>query len=179
MVAPVVITVTIGPNGVNHPKIVSSSIIRSLLQEGKIEKAALLLGRFYEIEGKVIKGKSRGKSIGFPTANIQTNNEIAPSGVFVTSVSINATTFPSLTNVGISPTFDQQEANIESYIINFNQDLYGEKIKIDFLKKIRDEMKFTTPEKLSSQIKKDLEAAKAYFKFKGTFPKVPPYTDRE
>jgi len=154
------------PSVTKENMIVSSSIIRSLLQEGKIEKAALLLGRFYEIEGKVIKGKSRGKSIGFPTANIQTNNEIVPSGVFITSVTINAKTFPSLTNVGINPTFDRHEANIESYIINFDKNLYGEKIKVNFLKKIRDEIKFSTPEELSAQIKKDLEVAKVYFDLK-------------
>ena len=117
----------------------------------------------------MIKGKSLGKSLGFPTANIQTENEIVPSGVFITSVGINAKTFPSLTNIGICPTFSQQEINIESYIINFDQDLYGEKIRINFFKKIRDEMKFATPEELSSQIKKDLEAAKAYFKGTGNF----------
>lgn len=157
------------PSVTKENMVVSSSMIRSLLQEGKIEKTNLLLGRSYEIDGKVIKGKSIGKSLGFPTANIQTENEIVPSGVFITSVGINAKTFPSLTNIGICPTFSQQEANIESYIINFDQDLYGEKIKINFFKKIRDEMKFATPEELSSQIKKDLEAAKAYFKGTGNF----------
>jgi len=154
------------PSVTKENMVVSSSMIRSLLQEGKIEKTNLLLGRSYEIDGKVIKGKSLGKSLGFPTANIQTENEIVPSGVFITSVGINAKTLPSLTNIGICPTFSQQETNIESYIINFDQDLYGEKIKINFFKKIRDEMKFATPEELSSQIKKDLEAAKSYFNLK-------------
>ncbi|UCC38499.1 MAG: bifunctional riboflavin kinase/FAD synthetase [Candidatus Aminicenantes bacterium] len=149
--------------------IVSSSMIRNLLEKGKVEKANLLLGRSYEIVGKVIKGKAIGKSLGFPTANIQSENEIVPSGVFITSVAINAKTFPSLTNVGICPTFSQQETNIESFIIDFDQDVYGEKIKVDFLKKIRDEMKFATPDELSSQIKKDLETAKAYFKGIGYF----------
>jgi riboflavin kinase/FMN adenylyltransferase len=156
------------PSVKKENRTVSSSAIRSLLQEGKIEDANLLLGRSYQIDGKVTRGKSIGKSLGFPTANIQTENEIVPQGVFITSAAINTKILPSLTNVGVCPTFSQQETNIESYIINFDQDLYGEKIKIDFLKKIRDEMKFTTPKELSSQINKDLEAAKAYFKRKGT-----------
>lgn len=154
------------PSVTKENMIVSSSMIRSLLQEGKIEKANLLLGRPYEIDGKVIKGKSIGRSIGFPTANIQTENELVPPGVFITSSGINAKTLPSLTNVGICPTFSQQEINIESYIIDFDKNLYGKKIKVDFFKKIRDEMKFATPEKLSFQIKKDLRAAKAYFNLK-------------
>jgi len=143
--------------------IVSSSLIRNSLQEGNIETANALLGRLYEIEGKVIKGKSRGKALGFPTANIETENEIVPPGVFITTAGIESDTFPSLTNVGNRPTFDQQETIIESYIINLNKNLYGEKIKINFIKKIRGEMKFKTPDDLSQQIERDLERAKDYF----------------
>ncbi len=144
----------------------SSSLIRSLLQRGKVAEANLMLGRIYEIEGKVIKGKSRGKSMGFPTANIETKNEIVPPGIFVSTVSIGSQTFPSLTNVGDCPTFNQKETNIESYIINFEKNLYGETIRIGFIKKIRDEKKFKTEEGLKAQIKKDLQIAKNYFKLK-------------
>lgn len=146
--------------------IVSSSIIRNFLKEGKIEKANVLLGRFYEVTGKVIKGKSRGKTLGFPTANIKTENEIIPQGVFISTTGIGPETFSSLTNVGKCPTFNQKEINIESYIMNLNKDIYGKKIRIHFLKKIRDEMKFKTQAELSQQIKKDLELAKSYFKLK-------------
>jgi riboflavin kinase/FMN adenylyltransferase len=142
---------------------VSSSLIRSSLQDGKIELANDLLGRLYEIEGSVIKGKSRGKALGFPTANIETENEIIPPGVFITTVWIGSKSFPSLTNVGNRPTFNQQETIIESFIINLNKNLYGEKIRVNFIKKIRDEMKFKTPDDLSQQIKKDLKKAKDYF----------------
>jgi riboflavin kinase/FMN adenylyltransferase len=144
--------------------IVSSSLIRNYLKEGKLEKANVLLGRFYEVAGKVIKGKSRGKSLGFPTANIKTENEIIPQGVFISTTGIGPETFSSLTNVGRCPTFNQKETNIESYIINLNKDIYGKKIRIHFLKKIRDEIKFKTQAELSQQIKKDLELAKSYFK---------------
>jgi riboflavin kinase/FMN adenylyltransferase len=151
------------PPVVKDGMIVSSSLIRSSLQEGKIGIANDLLGRLYEIEGSVIKGKSRGKGLGFPTANIETENEIIPPGVFITSAWIDSKSFPSLTNVGNRPTFQQKETIIESFIINLNKNLYGEKIRVNFIKKIRDEMKFKTPDDLSQQIKKDLEKAKDYF----------------
>lgn len=144
----------------------SSSLIRNLLQQGQVEKANLLLGRNYEIEGKVIKGKSRGKSLGFPTANIETKNEIVPPGIFISFVGIESETFPSLTNVGNCPTFNQKETNIESYIINFARDLYGKTIRIGFIKKIRDEIKFKTAEDLKAQMKKDLQIAKLHFGLK-------------
>ena len=152
------------PSITKEKRIVSSSLVRSYLQEGKIEKANALLRRFYEIEGKVIRGKSRGKTLGFPTANIETENEIVPPGVFITTTVLESETFPSMTNVGTRPTFNQQEINIESYILNFNKYLYGKTIKINFIKKIRDEMKFKTSNDLSQQIKKDLETTKIYFK---------------
>jgi riboflavin kinase/FMN adenylyltransferase len=144
----------------------SSSLIRALLQQGQVEKANLLLGRNYEIEGKVIKGKSRGKPLGFPTANIETKNEIVPPGIFISFVSIETEKFPSLTNVGNCPTFSQKETNVESYVINFSRDIYGKMIRIGFIKKIRDEIKFDTAEELKAQMKKDLQIAKSYFKLK-------------
>jgi len=150
-----------------NSKTVSSSLIRSLLQEGKIEEANTYLGRHYEIQGKVIKGEARGKIIGFPTANVETKNEIIPQGIFISQVKINSETFPSITNVGTRPTFDQEQMQIESYLINFNKNLYGRKIIIKFIKKIRDEIKFKTPNALSNQIKKDLEKAKKFFNISG------------
>jgi riboflavin kinase/FMN adenylyltransferase len=154
------------PPVVKDGTVVSSSLIRSSLQEGKIEIANNLLGRLFEIEGSVIKGKSRGKALGFPTANIATENEIIPPGVFITTSWIDSKSFPSLTNVGNRPTFHQKETVIESFIINLNKNLYGENIRVNFIKKIREEMKFRTPEDLSQQIKKDLEEAKDYFSLK-------------
>lgn len=143
---------------------VSSSLIRKLLQNGEVEKARSLLGRPYEIKGEVIKGKSRGKQLGFPTANVQTDNEIIPPGVFITTVILDGKKLPSLTNIGKCPTFNQEESNIESYIINFKANLYGKQITIHFEKKIRDEIQFDTPGDLSRQIEKDLAQAQAFFK---------------
>ncbi len=142
---------------------VSSSLIRSLLQEGQVKKANVLLGRPYEISGEVIRGQARGKSIGYPTANIQTANEILPRGVFVTKVGIDAKMWPSVTNIGQRPTFGHQKIIIESYILGFDRDLYGKNITIQFLQKIREEKKFTSPQDLSDQIRKDIETASRYF----------------
>jgi riboflavin kinase/FMN adenylyltransferase len=143
--------------------VVSSSNIRKLLWEGEVEKSATLLGRFYEIEGAVIKGKSRGKRLGFPTANIQTSNEITPGGVFLSEVNLDGKNYPSITNIGIRPTFHHKEMNIETYILNFDANLYGKKIRICFLKRIRDEINFDTPEALTKQIQKDIQVAEAFF----------------
>lgn len=154
------------PEVIQNGETVSSSLIRNLLQEGKVEKANRLLGRSYEIGGEVVKGQSRGKTLGFPTANIETENEIIPQGVFITKTRVGSRILPSMTNVGKQPTFDQKDLHIESFIIDFNRDLYGEYIGINFLKKIRDEMKFRNPDDLAKQLKDDLQTTKAYFKTK-------------
>ena len=151
------------PPVVKEGETVSSSLIREYLQQGKPEKATILMGRPYEIQGTVIKGKSRGKHLGFPTANIYPLNEIIPTGVFITEVGIRSKLWPAVTHVGSKPTFHDKDTYIESYIMDFENDLYGERIQVLFLKKIRNEKKFESPEALSLQIKKDLEAAKKYF----------------
>jgi riboflavin kinase/FMN adenylyltransferase len=144
--------------------VVSSSLIRRLLHSGEIDKVNTLLGRPYEIEGTVVRGKSRGRRLGFPTANIHSTNDIAPPGVFVSEVGIGSKTFQAVTNVGSKPTFGEKDVMIESYIIDYNTSLYKKKLRVLFLKKIREEMKFDTPEDLSLQIKKDLEKTLAFFR---------------
>jgi riboflavin kinase/FMN adenylyltransferase len=144
--------------------VVSSSSIRKLLHLGEIEKANTLLGRPYEIEGTVVRGKSRGKRLGYPTANIHSLNDISPPGVFISKVGIGSEIFSSVTHVGSKPTFDEKEVMIESYIIDYDNSLYKKKLRVLFLKKIREEKKFDTPEALSLQIKKDLEKTFAYFR---------------
>lgn len=151
------------PPVVKQGNVVSSSLIRELLQQGMPEKANILIGRPYEIEGTVIKGKSRGKHLGFPTANVYPLNEIIPKGVFISEVGIKKKLLPAVTHVGSKPTFNDKDRHIESYIIDFKNNLYGERIRILFLRKIRDEKKFDSPEALSFQIKKDLESARRYF----------------
>ena len=144
--------------------VVSSSSIRQLLHSGKIDKANTLLGRPYEIEGTVVRGKSRGKRLGFPTANIHSLNDIVPPGVFISKVGIGSELFEAVTHVGSKPTFDEEEVMVESYIIDYNDSLYKKRLRVLFLQKIREAMKFETPEMLSLQIKKDLEKTRAYFR---------------
>jgi len=147
-----------------NDRIVSSSLIRSLLQKGAVEEANALLGHPYVIEGTVIKGHSRGKRLGFPTANISTDNEIAPHGIYLSYVFLQGQKRPALTNIGTSPTFGLSDTQIESYLIDFSENLYGQTQKIHLLKKLRDEIKFSSSDLLIDQIKKDLAAAKTFFK---------------
>ncbi|MFQ6110113.1 MAG: riboflavin biosynthesis protein RibF [Candidatus Aminicenantales bacterium] len=142
---------------------VSSSRIRELLNQGKLEEANRFIGRPYEIRGRVVRGSSRGKILGFPTANIRPINEIHPWGVFITNVWIQGETHPAVTHIGNIPTFQQNDQHVESYIIGFRGSLYGQVIRVFLLKKLRDPKKFATPEALSSQIKRDLEQTEAYF----------------
>ena len=144
----------------------SSSLIRSLLQKGQVEKANLLLGRNYEIEGKVIKGKSRGKPLGFPTANLESSEELYPKkGVYAVEVVWNRQLLDGLANVGTNPTFLPAQAkgespiSVEVYILNFHQDLYGEELQINFRRRIRDETRFNSSSELMEQIRKDVKWA--------------------
>jgi len=137
---------------------VSSTIIRDYIRKGSIEKATDLLGHYYYIDGLVSKGIGRGKSIGFPTVNMKTENGLLPTGVYQTSVRFKDKLYNSITNVGYNPTFNNrnEEIKVETHIINFNNSVYGEKLRIFFVKKIRDERKFSSEKELISQIKNDI-----------------------
>lgn len=143
---------------------VSSSLIRRLLEAGRVEAAGGLLGRHYAVTGTVIEGKSRGKTLGFPTANISTPNEILPPGVFITTVQIEGHRHQSVTNIGKCPTFNGAGTQIESHLLDWNTNIYGKRIEIRFLKKLRDEFRFPGSEELKQQLEKDLDAARRYFK---------------
>jgi riboflavin kinase/FMN adenylyltransferase len=156
---------------------VSSSLIRDLLQQGRIGAANLLLGRPYSIEGDVERGDARGRRLGFPTANIQTPNEIIPSGVYVTIVEMGDKRYPSITNAGVRPTFQEYRGHqartrprfsIETHILDFRKNIYGTSVKIHFLKKIREEREFGDAQELAARIRKDLESARQYYKKTGT-----------
>ncbi|MFC2156642.1 bifunctional riboflavin kinase/FAD synthetase [Acidobacteriota bacterium] len=146
-------------------ELVNSSEIRNFLIEGQIEKANAHLGSPYEIRGSVIRGSSQGRKLGFPTANIHSANEILPSGVFLTQTKMKGKTFPSLTNIGIRPTFGHSEKQVETFIIGLKHDIYDETITISLLDKLRDEIKFPSPEKLKEQIQDDLKSAREKFDF--------------
>ena len=143
---------------------VSSSKIRELIKHGKVEKASKLLGRHYSILGKVIEGAKRGRLIGFPTANLEISNELFPlTGVYAVEVVWNGQSFKGVADVGRNPTFETEGGKIstEVYILDFNEDIYGEEIQVDFVKRIRDEVRFDSAAQLIAQIQKDVEWAQA------------------
>jgi riboflavin kinase/FMN adenylyltransferase len=143
---------------------VGSNRIRKMIQEGDAWKAAKHLGRPYMIEGTVIKGDGRGRTIGFPTINLKTDFPLTPKrGVYISEVEVDGKKFPAVTNIGYNPTFDGQSQTIETYILDFSQDLYGREIALYFLDRIRDEVKFGSVDELKGMIWKDVEIARAYF----------------
>jgi len=145
-------------------EIVSSSLIRHELAGGNVEKAMKLLGRPYEIEGRVVTGESRGRALGFPTANIHTANEILPLGIFVTLAVTASRSLPSVTNVGVGPTFGGSRLRVETHVLGHKGNLYGRTIKLLFLKKLRNERKFGTSKALVDQIGRDVAEARRYFR---------------
>lgn len=142
--------------------IVSSTIIRNLIKLGDIDKGNKLLGRYYTITGTIIGGKNRGSKIGYPTANIKLDhNYIIPkTGVYKTITLLGDKKYLSLTSIGYNPTFKEKELKIENHILNFSHNIYGKPIKIEFIKFIRDNIKFGTVEELIKQIKMDIESVK-------------------
>ena len=146
--------------------VVSSSKIRDLIQRGEVEVASKLLGRDYPIFGKVVEGAKRGKTLGFPTANLEISDELYPkTGVYAVGVVWHQQRFNGLANVGLNPTFSPQigkreeRFSLEVHILNFNQEIYGQEIEVRFKKRIRDEVRFGSPSLLIEQIKKDIRYA--------------------
>lgn len=148
---------------------ISSSKIRQLLSEGKVNLARRMLGRPYGVEGQIIHGLKRGRTIGFPTANLHPHNRVIPKfGVYATATLIDGKWRRSITNVGIRPTFeDDQNPSIESYVFDFDGDLYGDVLRVRFLHRIRDERKFNGIEELKAQIHRDTQTALKYFSHEG------------
>ena len=151
------------PSVVREGRPVSSSLVRRLLLKGDVAKAAGLLGTPYEIEGRVVPGHSRGRTLGFPTANLATNQEILPPGVFLTVASVGRRAFPSLTNVGVKPTFGPNPPGVETHLMGFRGVLYGRIVRLGFIRKLRGERRFATPEALVRQVHRDLRAARSAF----------------
>lgn len=145
-----------------NSKRISSTKIRELVTAGRVDKAPDLLGRYYQIRGRVTTGRDRGgKLLGFPTANINLQDELCPgSGIYAVTVERNDRIYDGVANIGYSPTFDDNLFTIEVHILDFDENIYGEKIRINFIQRIRDEKKFAGVTELSNQIRKDVEAAR-------------------
>jgi len=139
-------------------EIVSSTAIRNLVREGNMTKAGKFLGYNFYIEGRVKEGERRGRQIGFPTANLDTDWDILPKvGVYATLAHVDGRVLNSITNVGYRPTFGNNELVIETHIFNFNEDIYKKRIEVEFVDRVRDEQKFNGPQALVEQIKKDVD----------------------
>lgn len=149
--------------------IVSSTYIRKLIEEGRMEECTKFMGRMYSIGGEVVVGNKLGRTIGFPTSNVMIDENMAtpPNGVYITYSTYNGVKYPSITNVGVKPTVGNYNKNVETHIFNFNKELYGKHIMVEFIKKTRSEKKFDGVEALSKQIKSDCIMAKAYHREHG------------
>jgi riboflavin kinase/FMN adenylyltransferase len=148
---------------------VSSSKIRELLAHGRVDLARRMLGRPYGVEGVVIRGDRRGRTMGFPTANLKPHNRVIPKfGVYGTATLIEGKWRRSITNIGVRPTFgDVLEPSIETYVFDFEGDLYGDALRVRFLHRIRGERKFDGIDELKAQIARDTARARNYFDREG------------
>lgn len=141
---------------------ISSTRIRELVNEGRVDEVHQLLGRYYQIRGTVTTGRNRGgRLLGFPTANITLQDELCPkTGVYAVTVLCGDEQFDGVANIGYSPTFDDHLFTVEVYILDFDRNIYDQKIRVNFIKRIRDELKFSGIAALAEQIKKDVIEAR-------------------
>lgn len=142
----------------DHLGRISSTRIRELVLDGKVDEAKKLLGRYYQIRGTVVRGRNRGgRLLGFPTANIKLQDELCPkTGVYACTVDYDDRKYKAVANIGFSPTFDDHIFTVEVYILDFNDNLYDKEIRVNFIERIRDEKKFSGLDDLSSQIRRDI-----------------------
>jgi riboflavin kinase/FMN adenylyltransferase len=145
--------------------VVSSTRIRRLVTEGRVDEAGALLGHHFSIDGTVTRGAGRGRELGVPTANIETRNElIPPHGVYATTAMVNGVVLPSVTNIGSRPTFeDTTKTVIETHILNFTEDVYGKPLRLGFVQRMRDERRFPDVDALKAQIEADVRRAGRLF----------------
>ncbi len=142
--------------------VVSSSRIRELILEGRVEAAAQLLGRPFDFDGLVVSGAGRGKSIGFPTANVDTVNELKPAaGVYAVRVQHEGVWHAGAANIGVKPTFGLNQVTVEVHVLDFSRDLYGKSLRVQFLAFLRGEQRFGSVAELTAQIARDVEASRA------------------
>jgi riboflavin kinase/FMN adenylyltransferase len=145
--------------------VVSSTRIRRLVSEGRVEEAGALLGRHFALDGVIVEGARRGREIGFPTANLATENELLPpNGVYATFSAIEGVVTPAVTNVGVRPTFDgPPTTSVETHVLGFSGDLYGRRQELAFVQRLRDERRFPDVDALREQIAADVRRAGRLF----------------
>jgi riboflavin kinase/FMN adenylyltransferase len=141
---------------------ISSTRIRALISEGEVAKAAALLGRPYVLRGEVVVGDKRGRTIGFPTANVLPDADavIPARGVYAGFVRVGEDEYAACTNIGVAPTFGRAERRIEAYLLDFEGDIYGRVVDVSFVERIRAERRFSGIDELKEQIQRDVEEAR-------------------
>ena len=146
--------------------VVSSTRVRRLLTEARVDEAGALLGHHYFIDGEVVRGAGRGRSIGVPTANVASENDLVPpAGVYATFTTIGGRVWPSVTNIGTRPTFgDADRPVIEAHVFDFDRDLYGQRVRLSFVQRLRDERAFPDVDALRAQIDADVRSARRLFR---------------
>ena len=145
--------------------VVSSTRIRRLVAEARMDEAAALLGHPYYLDGLIVEGRRRGRELGFPTANLETSNElIPPNGVYATTLEVGGIVHAAMTNIGVRPTFnDSTETTVETHVLGFEGDLYGRQVRLAFVQRLRDERRFDDLDGLKTQIEADKRRAERLF----------------
>lgn len=145
-------------------EVVSSTAVRKALRAGSLDDVNLYLGRDYFIDGTVVGGHRRGRSFGYPTANLASENEIIPAtGIYATWVTLGGKLFYGATNVGHNPTFGEEKLSVETYLLDWDGDLYGQRMRLHFSRRLRDELKFESIEALKAQIDRDVDGVRQFF----------------
>jgi riboflavin kinase/FMN adenylyltransferase len=144
--------------------VVSSTRIRRLVSEGRVDEAGALMGHPYYIDGTVVQGLGRGRQIGFPTANIDTANEmLLPHGVYATTLAVDGIVRAAITNIGVRPTFGAGAVAIETHVLGYSGDLYGRQVRLAFVQRLRDERAFPDVDALRAQLQADRRRAERLF----------------
>jgi riboflavin kinase/FMN adenylyltransferase len=155
------------PPAVAGGRTVSSTAVRGLLARGRVEDAARLLGRPYEVAGRVVPGRKRGRLLGYPTANLETANEILPEGIYVSEAAHRGAVHPSVTSIGTNPTFGPGPLTVETLLLDHSGSLYGAEITVRLLRRLRPPRAFAGADALAAAIGRDIRAARAWFSRRG------------
>ena len=141
--------------------VISSTEIRKLIQRGNVAEAARLMGHPYSLHGVVVRGDQRGRTIGYPTANIDYSNQkvVPPNGIYACWARLGGEKHKAAVNIGINPTFtpDKKSINVEAYLLDFDREIYGKMLQLDFIYRLRDELRFDSVQTLVEQIGRDVE----------------------